>query len=290
MGELDTTTAEQAGARVPLVWRLVETDPPSRSGAFNMGLDAALLESVERGGLPALRFYAWDPPCLSFGRNQPVRGRFDATTIRASGIGLVRRPTGGGAVLHDRELTYAAVLPVGALGSPRAAHEAINRALVTGLRLLRVPAELSPRRRTATAAAGAGGGVRRDPDICFQAASPGEVVIDGRKLIGSAQRCRQRNILQHGSLLLGGDQSEIAEFARVGEPLVQPQPYGPTPITLKSLIDPVPAWSELVRALAAGFEQALGIQFARSRPTAGENRRAAELAESFASEDWIWRV
>jgi len=135
-------------------WRLID-DTVARAGPANMAIDQALLESVQAGGRPALRFYRWRPACLSFGRNQPARGLCDPARAAARGVDIVRRPTGGLAVLHDRELTYAAVLPVGLLGSPRETYRALNRALVEVLRRLGLPAELAP--------AGGAGGVPAGP-------------------------------------------------------------------------------------------------------------------------------
>src|SRR5512142_3291490 len=121
-------------------WRLVEPGAAPRPGPENMAIDRAVAESVEAGGRAALRFYYWDPPCLSLGRNQPAVGVYDPAAAAARGIDIVRRPTGGRAVLHDRELTYCVSVPVGELGSPRESYGAINRALVAGLRRLGVAA------------------------------------------------------------------------------------------------------------------------------------------------------
>src|SRR5215213_2662474 len=104
-------------------WRLLDTPPAP--GAWNMAVDEALAESVRRGGAPVLRVYRWSPPCLSLGRNQPARGRYRLDALAARGIDVVRRPTGGRAVLHDRELTYAAALPEALFGGPRPAYAAV---------------------------------------------------------------------------------------------------------------------------------------------------------------------
>ncbi|MBI4545791.1 MAG: hypothetical protein HY703_11390, partial [Gemmatimonadetes bacterium] len=128
-------------------WRLIETGP--LCGAENMALDQALLESVQAGGRPVLRFYRWSPPCLSLGRNQPW-GPWAAPPPAEYGVAVVRRPTGGGAVYHDRELTYAVAIPIGMLGGPRATYFAIHGGLGAGLRQLGVPVETalpSPRPR-----------------------------------------------------------------------------------------------------------------------------------------------
>ena len=119
----DGTAAEADGAGIrPL------------DGPGNMAVDQALLDAVKAGGAPVLRLYRWDPATLSFGRTQPARGLYDAEAARARAIAFVRRPTGGQAVLHDDELTYAVVAPVPAVGRPREAYRRINAALVEGLR------------------------------------------------------------------------------------------------------------------------------------------------------------
>ncbi|MFO7260361.1 MAG: biotin/lipoate A/B protein ligase family protein [bacterium] len=283
-------------------WRLID-DTVARAGPANMAIDQALLESVQAGGRPALRFYRWRPACLSFGRNQPARGLCDPARAAARGVDIVRRPTGGLAVLHDRELTYAAVLPVGLLGSPRETYRALNRALVEGLRRLGLPAELAPAGgaggvpagpapaaagsgagagRTAVSAGGATGGTALTVTAaCFQAPAPGEVVVAGRKLVGSAQRVERRAILQHGSLLLEGDQSLVAEL------VAGPPP--PAPATLAGALGRTPEPEELVEALRAGFESALGIRLVPGALSAAERERAQALEAHFASDAWTWR-
>jgi len=280
-----------------MVWRLIG-DAAARAGPANMAIDQALLESVQAGGRPALRFYRWRPACLSFGRNQPARGLCDPAAAARRGVGIVRRPTGGLAVLHDRELTYAAALPVGLLGSPRETYRALNRALVAGLRALGLAAELAPAAAPAPALAAAraaaapgtnaaggvttaGAALAAGTASCFQAPAPGEVVVGGRKLVGSAQRVERRAILQHGSLLLDGDQGLIAELVA--------GPPAPAPATLASALGRVPDPAELVEALCAGFEAALGIRLAHGTLSRAERERARALEAHFSSDAWTWR-
>ena len=194
-------------------WRLVDSGAPPRRGADNMAIDRALVEGVEAGGPPTLRLYYWDPPCLSLGRNQLAAGIYDEAAAAARGIDIVRRPTGGRAVLHDREVTYSVVVPVGVLGSPRATYAAINRALVAGLRRLGVVGELQGEGEGEGEGTGAEA-TALGPNPCFDGAAPGEVVAEGRKLIGSAQRREGSVLLQHGSLLLDGDQSAVVDLLR----------------------------------------------------------------------------
>lgn len=251
-------------------WRvLVEAEPVS--GARNMALDHALAE-LSQPGEGVLRFYAWSPHTVSFGRNEPAMGVYDARRAGDEGIGLVRRPTGGRAVLHAHEVTYCAVLPVDALGGLRSAYVRINEGLVEGLRALGCPAAL------------AGGGPALPPDAgpCFQAPAPGEVTLDGRKLVGSAQVRMGDAILQHGSVILSGDQSVLARL-RGGE--ADPVP----PATLHSVVGGV-AWADVVEALTRGLALALGGDWRQGQVTPAEKSRAESLeTDRYATDAWTWR-
>jgi lipoate-protein ligase A len=296
-------------------------DTPPAPGAWNMALDEALAASVRAGAPPVLRLYRWAPACLSLGRHQPARGRYDQAALRERGLDVVRRPTGGRAVLHDRELTYSVAVPDGVLGTPREAYAAVNRALVAGLRLLGVPARLQPttgRRAPVPSLA-----------PCFQEPVEGEVVAAGRKLVGSAQRRDRGVILQHGSLLLENDQREVrgllvreaavlpavvggAEECRVGSADGGALVHGgvrtgsadvrdgvvaadgevrdEAPATLGELLGAVPAWDALVGALAAGWEASTGARLVRAEPSAAELEAAREAAPRYGSAAWTWHL
>lgn len=271
---------DAAGARA-VSWRLVlgtgaRVAGPidAADGAANMAVDHALLESVKRGAPPALRFYRWDPDCVSLGRNQPGRGRYDGAGVRP-GVDVVRRPTGGLAVHHAAELTYAVACPVGAIGSPRATYARINRALVEGLRALGAAVET-------VAASSARIPHPGDPSgVCFAGPAPGEVVAGGRKLAGSAQRCEERTLLQHGSILLAGDQrAAIASGGAPGTPAVA---------TLAELLGGEPADDAMVEALARAFEAVIGIRLAPVALQAAERDDATRLDARYRSGDWTWR-
>ena len=127
-----------------LSWVLL-IDSAGRSGAENMALDQALLDDVEhRGDVAYLRLYCWNPPCLSFGRNEPALTRYDRDAIEGLGLDVVRRPTGGRAVWHDDELTYAVAAPAAALGCLRDSYVAIHRRLARALAALGAQATLAP--------------------------------------------------------------------------------------------------------------------------------------------------
>ncbi len=252
-------------------WRLIVDG--ACMGATNMAIDHALFESVQAGAAPVLRLYRWDPPCLSLGRNQPAR--VDLDDVRHRGLHLVRRPTGGLAVLHDRELTYSVCVSSEQLGSPRQAYAGINRALLSGLIRLGVPAESA---RTNTT-----GAAFRRAGSCFAGTAPGEVGVHGRKLIGSAQRYERRTILQHGSILLAGDQT-LAD-ALLGR---TPDPEPATTIT--EVLGTAPAWAELETAIRAAFEEEIGIALAPAALDATERARVETLRAHYLSAEWTWRV
>src|SRR5260370_37507043 len=130
-------------------WELL-LDSMGASGAVNMAIDAGLLALAERTGRAFLRLYRFDPPCLSFGRNEPVTG-YDRAAIARLGVGVVRRPTGGRAVWHEHEVTYAVAAPIAAVGGLRAAYRAIQRWLAAALVTPRAATPLAPRRPTPAA-------------------------------------------------------------------------------------------------------------------------------------------
>jgi len=169
-----------------------------------MAIDTGLLAEAARTGRAFLRLYRFDPPCLSLGRNEPAAARYDRAAIAWLGLDVVRRPTGGGAVWHEHEVTYAAVAPIAPFGGLREAYQAIHGRLAVALRALGVDATLAPVRRRAL---GAG-------SPCFAAPVGGEVLVAGRKVIGSAQVREGGAFLQHGSILLAGSQDVITVVSR----------------------------------------------------------------------------
>ena len=259
----------------PTIFELLTDDIDTpRAGAWNMALDHALLESVQHSPRAVLRLYRWQPACLSLGRNQPARGQYDEAAARALGMDIVRRPTGGMAVLHDGELTYAVVAPVDLLGGPRASYRAINAALVAGLQKLGAPAELAP-------------GGKRSPfgavHPCFAEPAAGEVVARGLKLVGSAQRCEKRALLQHGSILLDGSQDAVQQIARV------PFDLAGRATTLTALLGAPPDPASLAQSIAAGFAKVTGYHIEAGKLDRRTAERASELEALYRSADWTWR-
>jgi lipoate-protein ligase A len=154
-----------------------------------MAIDEALLDRVLRSGGAFLRLYRWDPPTLSIGRNQPWQD---------VDVPVVRRPTGGKAVWHEHDVTYAVAAPIDLFGSLRNAYCEVHTRLAAALRSLGVDATLAPSRPTVRPSDG--------PTSCFASPAGGEILVNGRKLVGSAQVRRGSVFLQHGSILLDGKQ------------------------------------------------------------------------------------
>jgi lipoate-protein ligase A len=251
-------------------------DPVPHPGRRNMAVDHALLLRAERAGEAWLRLYRWEPHCLSFGRHEPAARRYDRAAIAALGLDVVRRPTGGRAVWHARELTYAVAAPSAAFGSLPQTYRAIHAALAVALRALGAATELAPApARHAAVDAGA----------CFAQPAGGEVVVEGRKVVGSAQYRQGTAFLQHGSLLLEDDQDLVRRVSLGEAPEGQEAP--------------------LARVLGrrVAFEEAAAAIAAAARPWAQEwtavapagadasevLAEAAGLESQYASDAWTWR-
>jgi lipoyl(octanoyl) transferase len=246
-------------------WRLL-VDPP-HDGAWNMAVDEAILDAYEGAAVPrppTLRLYGWRPAALSLGKTQRAEGAYDAEALREEGVDLVRRPTGGEAVLHEHERTYAVIGAGGEppfAGGPVDTYRALARVLVAALARLGIHAEaVEPV---------AGGRVRRGV-ICFERVGAWEIASSGRKLIGSSQFRRRRAFLQHGSLPLRLDARRLALLTGV------PTDAGRF-TDLESAAGRVVEPAELDRAVVAAVEEVFGTTCAAGALTAAEELRAAEL-------------
>ena len=266
-------------------WRLLRHG--AAPGADNMAIDEAIGAAVSaRQVPPTLRFYAWDPPCVSLGRNQPMSA-IDAERCAALGYQVVRRPTGGRAILHTEELTYSVVAPPDhpvMRGLVLDAYLRLAGGLVDGLRRLGIPAEEAP----ATNRAG--------PDVsaaCFEVPSAYEIVVRGRKLLGSAQNRRSGFVLQHGSLPLAGDLTRLIEclqFSSEADRAALRRSLAEHAVTAEELTGRVIGLQEASDALTAGFTAALGIVLLPSDLTPEEQRCAMELAhDKYGSSTWTGR-
>jgi lipoate-protein ligase A len=238
-----------------------------------MARDHALALNLPPGE-GVLRLYRWNPPTISFGRNEPSRDLYHRPLAREEGVAFVRRPTGGRAVLHHHELTYGLIFPLNAFGGLRAAYRLINKGLLAGIQALGAAAEL---------AADTGPSLPPDAGPCFRQPAEGEVTAVGRKLIGSAQVRIDDAVLQHGSLILDGDQSILRRLRGDDEEV-------PAPATLKSLLGTLPPVEALAAALEGGLALVLGGIWAPGSYQDEEEMAAEELQSHYSSDEWTWRV
>jgi len=182
-------------------------------GARNMAIDAELLDEVEKSenSRTIVRFYGWRVPTISLGRNQKVDKAVDADYCRVHGIDIVHRPTGGRAVLHDDELTYAVISnDTQAFGDTiYGNYKRVSEALCLGYNTLGIPAVLAPDTRKPSPMAD-----DADPP-CFLSTSRYELMVNGRKIVGSAQRRVQHSFLQHGSMPITCNRETLARATRM---------------------------------------------------------------------------
>ncbi len=269
-------------------WRLLITPPAS--GARNMAVDEAILEATARGEEhPTLRLYAWDPPCLSLGYAQPIADA-DLTALTSFGWELVRRPTGGRAILHTDELTYSVIGPANEprlAGSVLESYQVISEALLAALHTLKIPAEAQEKPQLAPDA---------DPKgpVCFEVPSNYEITIGGKKLVGSAQARRKQGVLQHGSLPLEGDLSRITkvlvfqnEDLRQGAALRIWQ----RATTVEQSQGRRVSWDQAAQAFRRAFAQTLNLDLQPAGLSQNEQKRANQLVqEKYAHSSWNERI
>ena len=254
-------------------WRLLSAPP--RGGAHNMARDVALMRRAKTTGEVVFSVYGWSRPTLSLGRNQRANGCYDRERMQAMGVDVVRRPTGGRALLHHRELTYSVTAPVEFSASLRESYERINRILLSGLQMLGVGASV---------ASGSGAALPPTDIPCFATPSKGELISDGRKLVGSAQWRDDGALLQHGSILIDDDQSMIRLFS-VGADDREPIPM---PATLTNALGRAPDVSEITELM---FESVRALEDIAAEALDESEIAAATLVEipRFENELWTWR-
>jgi lipoyl(octanoyl) transferase len=251
-------------------WRLW-VDATARPGWANMAVDQALLDRAERAGERWLRLYGWNPHCLSFGRHEPAARRYDRGRVEALGLDVVRRPTGGRAVWHGREVTYALATPAAELGTVRESYIEIHRMLLDALARLGIAAQLAP----------PGQPVRVDGGACFASPAGGEIMLAGRKAVGSAQLRQGGALLQHGSILLEGDQAMVQAVTRGTPP---PDLAG----GLASLLSTPPPAEDLVEAIADAAAERWGGAWERQANADALLELADGHAARFRSHAWTW--
>ncbi len=269
-------------------WRLLHM--PASQGAWNMAVDEAILESVYTGrSIPTLRLYAWDPPCLSLGYAQSVAD-VNLAYLDQAAWQLVRRPTGGRAILHTDELTYAVIAP---LQEPRVAGSVIESysrlatALLQALILLGLPAEAKksyPNNKTQ----------KIHNPVCFEVPSNYEITVNGKKLIGSAQARRKEGVLQHGPLPLQGDLTRITSalnFANPNQRQLAADRLIKRATTVERELGQPCTWKEAASAFEQAFTTALNLKLVQGELSKEEKKRTKELVENkYNHPSWTKRI
>lgn len=238
-----------------------------------MAVDVALMARARRTGEAVFRIYTWARPTLSFGRNQTARERYRLDRIAERGIEVVRRPTGGRAILHWREITYSVTAPATDAVGLSTSYRAINALLLDGLARLGVRAIVAKPAERAE---------RPTEAPCFAAPSAGEMVTEEGKLVGSAQWRDDGALLQHGSILIDDDQQLLASV------MVTPPPPVPVPGTLHRALGRVPTTDEVARAM---FDAVRAGADADAVPLTVEEALADDppAVEFFFRDEWTWR-
>ncbi len=254
-----------------------------------MAADEAILEHIHRGeSKPTLRLYAWNPPCLSLGHAQPFAD-VDTARLKEHGWEVVRRATGGRAILHTDELTYSvtgsaeeSILAGGVLES----YNRIAQALLSAVHELGLPVEM---KEHVTEPA-----MQNLNPVCFEVPSTYEITVQGKKLIGSAQARKKEGVLQHGSLPLTGDLTRICDALAFKDESARAnaaQRLLARAVTVESVLGRGVSWETAAQAFVRGFEAGLGIRFEREEMSQSELKRMEELVkEKYGHPGWTKRV
>jgi lipoate-protein ligase A len=267
-------------------WRLILTQ--ARRGAWNMAVDEAVLEHIGNGDSPStLRLYAWDPACLSLGHAQPFAD-VDRDRLQERGWEVVRRATGGRAILHTDELTYSVIgsteEPV-LVGGVLESYNRLAQALLLAVKNLGLPVEMKEGKANENAAPN---------PVCFEVPSTYEITVGGKKLIGSAQARKKEGVLQHGSLPLKGDLTRICQalvFENEAARERAAQRLLTRATTVESALGRTVSWEDAADAFIHAFEARLGLCFEKGELSESELERAEELVkEKYDHPLWMERV
>ena len=272
------------------IWNFINTG--SKNPYYNMAMDEALLNFVSRGEIdPVIRFYTWNPATLSIGSFQRLQKEIDIDKVKEKGYGLVRRQTGGRGVLHDKELTYSVIVPESHPNMPSTVTEAykiISQGLLEGFKNLGFETYFAiPRSKE-----------ERDKlkqprsSVCFDAPSWYELVVEGRKIAGSAQTRQKGVILQHGSILQDIDIDDLFDMfifknerlkAKMKENFVQKA------VAINDISNQHITLDEMENAFKSGFKKGLNIDFKPLELTEKQKEEVQELEEKYRSEAWMYR-
>ncbi|BBK28133.1 octanoyltransferase LipM [Staphylococcus arlettae] len=271
-------------------WNFINTG--SNDPYYNMAFDEALLNFVSRGEIdPVIRFYTWNPGTLSVGYFQRLTKEIDTAKVKALGYGLIRRQTGGRGVLHDKELTYSVIVPESHPNMPSTITEAyrvISEGLLEGFKLLgfdayfAIPRSEEEREKLKQPRSA----------VCFDAPSWYELVVEGRKIAGSAQVRQKGVILQHGSLLQDVDIDELFDlFIFKNDRLKDKmkQAFVDKAVAINDIAERHISIAEMESAFEAGFKKGLDIEFKPLKLTPSQLQEVDELIIKYKSDEWNYR-
>jgi lipoate-protein ligase A len=255
-------------------WRYIQSG--HLSGSLNMAIDTVLATQIDTS-TPTLRLYGWSPPAISLGYHQPI-SEIDLSKCTKAGIDVVHRPTGGRAVLHAEEITYAVVIPK---SSPyysekiMTVYEQISRAILAGLRYLDIRTEFEHAKKNS------GNYSRGDfSSLCYATSIQYEINYQGKKLVGSAQRHFDAAVLQHGSILIGPRHADLpfyltkgnAEWKNAVKAFMQKQ------TTCLNHLSPEPlSYERVADALLQGFQDIFNATFHKTELSEQEWNLAKKL-------------
>ena len=254
-----------------------------------MALDEAILENIGHGdSLPTLRLYAWTPACLSLGHAQPFADA-DIARLKQRGWEVVRRLTGGRAILHTDELTYSVIAPVDeprVAGSVLESYNRLAQALLLAVKSLELPVEIKNEVEQ--------NDILRNNPVCFEVPSTYEITVNGKKLIGSAQARKKESVLQHGSLPLIGDLSRICEALVFADEAARQDATNrllERATTVESALGRGISWEMAAQAFVHAFEAQLGLSLEKGELSESESRRTDELVrDKYDHSAWMESV
>lgn len=273
------------------VWRYI--DSGNCSPAFNMALDEALLEWHSKGEIPpTIRFYGWNPATLSIGYFQKAEKEINLEAVKKYGLGFVRRPTGGRGVLHDNELTYSVIVSEEHPDMPKTVTEAyrvISEGILEGFKNLGLDAYFAIPRTDEEKQ-----GLKSPRSaVCFDAPSWYELVVEGRKVAGSAQTRQKGVILQHGSILLDLDEDMLFDLFHYSSDRVRERmqrAFKNKAVATNMLREKPVTIDEAKKAFKEGFEKGLNIELEPYVLTPEELEFVEKIAkEKYESDEWNFK-
>ncbi len=271
-------------------WNFINTG--SHDPYYNMAMDEALLNFVSRGEIdPVVRFYTWNPATLSVGYFQRLKKEIDIDKVNEKGFGLVRRQTGGRGVLHDKELTYSVIVSEEHPNMPSTVTEAyrvISEGLLEGFKLLDFEAYFAiPRSKEEREKL-------KQPRsaVCFDAPSWYELVVEGRKIAGSAQTRQKGVILQHGSLLQDVNVDELFDMFIFKNDRLKDKmkkAFVDKAVAINDISDRHISIEEMEKAFEEGFKKGLNIEFKPLTLSDEQIKEVKELEEKYRSDEWLYK-